>query len=315
MNILITGGSGFIGSHYVDAFVDRGDRVTIFDKNPQVHEFRARHVRGDLQDRAMLDQHVRENDFVIHAGGVLGTHETVGHAADTVRENILGGLNVLDSVRQYGSRLVNISKPNVWLNPYSITKDCIEKFCFMYVREFQLKVAIIKPFNVYGPRQKYSRVQKAIPTWIVHALKDRPVEIFGSGSATMDLVHVKDLCNGTMAVVDHFDRCAIGDSDDIAVDVWGNFPAYNHQVLEIGSGREISVKSTVGMLQEIIGKKLDVRHLAMRRGEVDGTRLCSNNARLSELTGYRPQTPLDVGLRETIDYYREHMAKIDNGEL
>jgi UDP-glucose 4-epimerase len=315
MNILITGGAGFIGSHYADTFIERGHQVTVFDKMPQIHEFRAEFIRGDIKDRRAVEEAVRRHDFVIHAGGMLGTHETVNAPTATAQENILGGLNVLDAVTRYGNRLINISKPNVWLNPYSITKDCIEKFCFMHVREFGTKLAIIKPFNVYGPRQKYARVQKAIPTWIVQALRGQPLEVFGSGRATMDLVHVNDICNGTAAVLEQFDACCIQDSDEISVDVWGNFPAYNRQVLEIGSGEEISVNDTISLLQAALGIDVEVRHVPMRRGEVDGTRLCSNNSQLARLTGYRPTVDLGEGLRETVEYYRANLDHIARGKL
>jgi len=315
MNILITGGSGFIGSHFVDTFIERGHRVTVYDRTAQVHEHRAAFIHGDLKDRQSVEEVVRRHDFVIHAGGVLGTHETVAAPAATAQENIIGGLNILDAVTRYGNRLINISKPNVWLNPYSITKDCVEKFCFMYVREFGTKLAIIKPFNVYGPRQKYSRVQKAIPTWIVQALTARPLEIFGSGRATMDLVHVKDICDGTAAVLEQFDACRINDSDEVAVDVWGNFPAYNHQVLEIGSGEEIRVQDAIVLLQAALGIEVDIKHLPMRRGEIDGTRLRADNSRLMRLTGYRPKVDLGDGLRETVAYYRANLDRISRGEL
>jgi UDP-glucose 4-epimerase len=179
MRVLITGGAGFIGSHYADAFVQRGDEVTVFDSMPQVHECGAKYLRGDLKDRNAVDSAVRAKDLIIHAGGILGTHETVPSAYETSTSNILGSINVLDAVRKYGSNLINVSKPNVWLNPYSITKDCMEKFCFMYVNEFNIKVAIIKLFNVYGPRQKVSGVQKAIPRWIVSALRKEPLDVFG----------------------------------------------------------------------------------------------------------------------------------------
>ena len=77
MKVLITGGAGFIGSHLADTFVNAGELVTVFDRSPQVHEFGAAYVRGNLMDAAAVEAAVRTHDIVIHAGGVLGTHETI----------------------------------------------------------------------------------------------------------------------------------------------------------------------------------------------------------------------------------------------
>lgn len=315
MKLLITGGAGFIGSHYADAFIENGEELFVFDHRPQTHEFRARYIGGDLQDRDAVERVVRGKDFVIHAGGILGTHETVDFANETVRTNVLGTLNVLDAVRKYGNNLINISKPNVWLNPYSITKDCIEKFCFMYVNEFDLKIAIVKLFNAYGPRQKYSEVQKAIPTWIVSALRKKPLDIFGEGHSTMDLVFTKDVVDGTVAIVGNFEKCRIKKTPEIAQNVWSNFQAYNEQILELGSGNEITVNDAIEELERAIGIDLAVRHVPMRRGEIDGTRLCANISRLSELTGYQAKVSLREGLKQTVEYYAKHLWLIDHGKM
>lgn len=315
MKILITGGTGFIGSHLADAFVSRGDDVTVFDRQPQVHEFRARYIGGDLLDRFSIEEAVKGQDFVVHAGGILGTHETVSDPGETSNINILGGVHVLDAVRKHGNSLINISKPNVWLNPYSITKDCVEKFCFMYVNEFDAKIAIVKLFNVYGPRQKYSGVQKAIPSWIVNACRGKQLEIFGAGTSTMDLVHTRDVNDGLLAVVDNFDRCHLRKSHGIAEDVCGNFHAFNEQILELGSGAEMSVNAALHELEQALGRPLDKRYLPMRRGEIDGTRLCADIARLSQLTAYKPKVSINEGLKDTIAYYKQHLSLIDQGKL
>jgi UDP-glucose 4-epimerase len=315
MRILITGGTGFIGSHLADAFIDRGHEVTVFDQSPQLHEFRAIYIEGDLLDRDAVESAVKGMDFVIHAGGVLGTHETVVTAYETSQINILGGLNVLDAVKKYGNNFVNISKPNVWLNPYSITKDCIEKFCFMFVNEFDSRIAIVKLFNVYGQRQKYTGVQKAIPTWIVHALWGRPLDIFGEGASTLDLVHTRDVVEGTVGIVENFDRCCIKKAPVVAQDVYSNFKAYNDQILELGSGDEITVNAVVRQLKSALGIPADVRQIPMRRGEVDRSRLRANISLLSKLTGFKPKVSLQDGLKDTIAYYKQNLELIEQGKL
>lgn len=311
MKVLITGGAGFIGSHYADAFAERQDDVTVFDLFPPLHEFRSTYVQGDLRDYEAVRAVVRQSDFVIHAGGILGTHETVLLPVDTTSTNIIGGLNVLQAVQDYGNNLINVSKPNAWLNPYTITKDCFEKYCFMYVHEFNVKVAILRLFNVYGPRQKYSGVRKAIPTWIVDGLSNRPMEIFGTGLSTMDLVYISDVVNATMAVVDNFDRCCLS-RVEITTASLARIPGYDEQVLEVGSGVEITINATVEALSHALAIPMRVRRVPMRRGERDGTQLRANISRLASLTGYRPAIPLQEGFANTIAYYKQNMAVIQD---
>jgi UDP-glucose 4-epimerase len=287
----------------------------VFDKSAQVHEFAATFVRGDLTDAVAVEAAVRTHDVVIHAGGVLGTHETISAPRETSNFNIIGGLNVLDAIRKYGNRLVNISKPNVWLNPYSITKDCVEKFCFMYVNEFDTEIAVVKLFNVYGPRQKYSGVQKAIPTWIFDALRGRPLEIYGQGSSTMDLVHTDDVNAGMIGIVRHFEHCRLQKTDAIAENVWSNFHSYNEQILELGSGVEISVNDAADELERALEMTVERRYLPMRRGEIEGTRLCANIGRLTALTSFQPRVSLQDGLSRTVAYYKTHRQLVEEGVL
>jgi UDP-glucose 4-epimerase len=315
MRVLITGGTGFIGSHLAEGFVRHGYDVSVFDRCPQVHEFAATYLPGDVLDASAVDAAVRGHDFVVHAGGILGTHETIAAPQETSSINIIGSLNVLDAVRKYGSGLVNISKPNVWLNPYSITKDCIEKFCFMYVNEFDMPIAVVKLFNVYGPRQKYSAVQKAIPAWIVSALRGRPLEIYGQGTSTMDLVYIDDVNAAVLDIVSNFDRCRLKKTDSIAQNVWGNFHFFNEQILEIGSGVEITVNAAVNELERALGMPVERRHLPMRRGEIEGTRLRADTRRLTALTGFEPRVTLQDGLNRTVAYYKARAQLVEEGVL
>jgi UDP-glucose 4-epimerase len=315
MKVLITGGSGFVGSHCVDGLVAAGHEVIVFDRVAPRHTESVDYVLGELRDPAAVEKAVMRCDLVVHAGGLLGTHETVTMVDDAVKTNILGTLNVLEAATHHERKLVNISKPNVWLNPYSITKDCAEKFCFMHVDEFDAQVATVKLYNVYGPRQKYSHVRKAIPTWAVEALNGRPIEIFGSGAATVDLVHARDVARGIGAIVDNFEACRLKRTVEIATDVYASFPVHNAQVLEIGSGKAITVKESVDALAAVLDVPVEIRHLPMRRGEIDGTRLCADMTRMTALTGFRPDIDLLAGLRETVGYYESRLADAAVGIL
>jgi UDP-glucose 4-epimerase len=315
MKIVITGGSGFVGSHCVDALLDEGHDVVVFDRVPPMHTPQVDHVIGDLRDPIVVERVVKHCDLVVHAGGLLGTHESVMTVDDTVKVNILGTVNLLQATTRHQRMLLSISKPNVWLNPYSISKDCAEKFCFMHVDEFDAQIATVKLYNVYGPGQKYNYVRKAIPTWIVDALNGKPVEIFGSGSATVDLIHARDVAQGIVAIVDNFETCRLKPTIEIAEDVWNRFPKHNEQILELGSGRSISVNESVEALRAALDVPVKVKHLPMRRGEIDGTHLCADMTRMTALTGFLPDIDLIDGLRETVAYYRTKLPEVAVGIL
>lgn len=310
MKVLITGGSGFVGSHCVDAFAAAGHEVIAFDRAPAIHTQVGDSIIGELRDYATVEKAVLRSELVVHAGGLLGTHETVLMADDAVRTNILGTLNVLEATTRHERKLIHISKPNVWLNPYSITKDCSEKFCFMHVEEFGAQVVTVKLYNVYGPRQKYNYVRKAIPTWIVDALNGKPIEIFGSGAATVDLIHARDVARGILAIAANFEACRLKPTVEIATDVYSCFPAHNEQILELGSGKSITVKESVETLAAVLDVPVEVKHLPMRRGEIDGTRLCANMTRMSAITGFCSEIDLMEGLRETVAYYRTKLPEV-----
>lgn len=313
--VLITGGSGFIGSHIADYLLDAGWDVVIYDKVPPFFSTSAELIVADLLDLQSVNRAVSGVDCVIHAAGVLGTHETVASPIASLNENVIGTINVLEAAVKYDVPVLCLSKPNVWLNPYSISKDCMEKFCFMFVQEHGLKVSIVKLFNVYGARQKYNTVQKAIPTWIVQMLRGESVQVFGSGSATMDLVHVHDVCVGIELILNNIEQCLIVTHQPVADDVYAAFNGLNNQILELGSGEEMSVLETVNQLGSLIDGEHSICHLPMRRGEVDGTRLCANVARLNQLTGYKSLMALKDGLESTILFYRENLKNILEGRL
>lgn len=315
MKILITGGSGFVGSHCVDTLLAAGHNVTVFDRMPPIHSPNINHIIGELRDPTAVEEAIKSNDLVIHAGGLLGTHETVLTVDDAINTNILGMINVLDSTIRHERKLINISKPNVWLNPYSITKDCAEKLCFMYVDEFDAQLAMVKLYNVYGPRQKYNLVRKAIPTWIINALQGKPIEIFGSGSATVDLIHARDTAQGILAIINNFEACRLKRTIEIAEDVYNSFPKHNEQILELGSGRSITVNESVKILAAALDIPVEVKNLPMRRGEVDGTQLCADMTRMTALTGFSSSIDLMEGLCESVAYYKMKIPEVEMGIL
>jgi len=232
---------------------------------------------------------VKGKDFVFHLAGLLGTHELVDNAVEAVKVNVIGTLNVLDACVKHGAKLIEVSKPNVWLNTYSITKETAEKFTMMYRKEFGVKSAIVKWFNVYGPGQKLVDevgYKKAIPTWIVAGLKGEDIEIYGNGKQTVDLIHTSDTVDATISVAENFDAC-------------------ESQVFEIGA-EEIELNEVAEIIQKETGGKSKIIHIPMRKGEDENTRIRADISKIYYLTDWKPKLFFEEGIKQTIKWYQKH---------
>lgn len=281
--VLVTGGSGFIGSFLVEALMARGHRVTIFDLDTPVYVKGDRFIRGDITDRKAVNKAVKGHDVVMHFAGMLGTHETVEHAYDAARINILGALNVYDAALDHGAKVYDVTKPNYWRNPYTITKVAAEEFGLMYRDEFKLPVVLLRFFNVFGPRQKTDIYEKAVPTFILRALHNQPIHIYGDGTQGTDHIFVEDAVNATVGIFES------GYDGSLAV--------------EIGSGEEVTVNDIANEILKLTRSKSRIRHIAMRRGETEHTRIKADIRLLTEI-GFKHNISLQDGLKKTIEFYK-----------
>ena len=277
MNVIVTGGSGFIGSHLAKE-LRKHHNVTTFDL-----------VDGqDVTDAEQVKEALKGQDFCFHLAGMLGTHELVSETAKAVKINIGGTVNVLDACVEHGVKLIEISKPNVWVNTYSITKDASEQFTEMYRRELGLKASVVKWFNVYGTGQplfEEAGYKKAIPTWIVDGLKGRPIEIYGNGHQTVDLVHTADTVASVIAMMDNFDVC-------------------EGKTYEVGAD-EVELNKVAEMIRDLTGGRSEISNVPMRAGETPDTKLKANLKPLKDDTGWEPKVSLEEGLKECINYYNK----------
>lgn len=197
MRIIVTGGNGFIGSHLIDQLLGRGCEVVSYDLcHPKYNEVET--IIGSVLEKDKLEKAIVGCDFVFHLAGMLGTHELVDCAIEATQVNVIGTLNVLEACRLHGVKLVEISKPNCWVNTYTITKIAAESFTEMYRREHGVEVAIIKWFNVYGGRQplmKEAGYKKMIPTAIVNALCIGVGEEITVNQAVNDIISLTNSCS------------------------------------------------------------------------------------------------------------------------
>lgn len=292
----ITGGNGFIGSHVVDELLSRGYEVVVFDHSdkrqdlPKGVEF----FLGDIRDETAMSELAAHVDGIIHLAGVLGTQETILNPHPAVHTNIQGGLNFLEAITQYNIPGVNIAVGNWSMNnPYSITKNMVERFCHMYNAERGARVNIIRAVNAYGPRQlaftpfANSKVRKITPSLICRALSGMPMELYGGGKQISDMVYVLDVAK---ALVNALEAAEIGEV----------FP----EAVEIGPGEHKTIREVAELVNDIVPIPIEIVSLPMRPGERVGDKVTADTRTL-EYIGMSADSliPLEVGMRETIEWF------------
>lgn len=314
--VLVTGAGGFIGSHLTERLVLDGHEVRAFVRyngrddrghldrlSPDVRDSLDIH-RGDLKDPEAVRQAVAGREWVFHLGALIAIPYSYQNPLDVVQTNVTGTAHVLDACRSSDSldRVVLTSTSEVYgtaqyvpidekhplrgQSPYAASKIGADALGESYHRSFGLPVAILRPFNTFGPRQSARAI---IPTVISQALT-RPVVKLGSLDPRRDLTYVKDTAAGFVAIAGC--DAAIG------------------RVVNIGRGEDV----TIGELVERIGARLG-RHLTVetdservRPAASEVGRLLADTTLARELMGWTPRFSLDQGLDETIAWVRDNLA-------
>lgn len=310
MNILITGGAGFIGSHVVDRLLKDGHKVTVLDlwESPEMlsHKDNSNFtfVTGSVLDENLLPSLVEGKERIIHMAAILGTSETITtyDVEDVAMVNVIGTVRILKAARKFGvSRVLIPTTPDVpWINPYKITKQAIEKFCQLFSKEYGVETVALKLGNIYGPRERWLNAskdapfnyQKVIPTFIIETLRGNSIPIYGDGDQKSEYIFVQD-------VVESFVR---------ALETTKNIGG---EIIHVGRGKNNSVNEIIDALEKVWDHKLERDYQIMRPGETK-IEIDLNPQKLKELLDYELQWDLERGLLETIPYYEDAFTKMAN---
>lgn len=282
---VVTGGNGFIGSHVVAELLAQGADVAIYDtaRDPTA---RARVIQDDIRNYETLARCLTETDYVFHLSGVLGTSELFDAPKTAIEINVIGALNVLEAIRLNKgttARILFPSKPNEWNNVYSATAQAVEKLGHAYRETFGIDVRILKLPNVYGPRQRASPVRKAVPAFIIQALHNRPIDIFGDGTQSVELVYVQDAAK---SIVDYM-----------------NTDTVPSETYELISNHRITVNELADRIINTIGSRSKKAYFPQRRGESGGV-TTARARNLEEFLGPQSSIALDTGMQMTVAWYR-----------
>jgi UDP-glucuronate 4-epimerase len=314
MNILVTGGAGFIGSRLIERLLRRpAVRVACLDeyndyyspavKRANVAGFatdpRVRPVDASFCDAARMARLFEEQRFthVVHLGGYAGVRYSLENPHPYQAANVGGTLALLEAARRHPvERFLLASSSTVYgrdaqapfvedaplgtpLSPYGATKRAAELLGLTYCDLFRVPVVCIRPFSVYGPRL---RPDLALSVFTEAILTDRPLPLFGDGSIRRDFTYVDDLCDGLAAALER-DGC-VG------------------QAINLGHDEPIAVRTLIEMLEAELGRKARIERLPEKPGEMPVTHADLTKAR--RLLGYDPRTSFSEGLRAFVAWYR-----------
>ncbi|MFH0881298.1 MAG: SDR family NAD(P)-dependent oxidoreductase [Lentisphaerota bacterium] len=317
--VLVTGACGFIGSHLVEELTRRGAQTTALTfynawgsrgwMDAAAEEVRAqiRIVPGDIRDAEFMRRLVAKDDVVFHLAALIGIPYSYEAPRSYVETNVTGTLNVLEACRQAGGGRVLVtstsevygtaihvpieeSHPLQAQSPYSASKIAAEKLAESYFKSFNLPVITVRPFNTFGPRQSPRAV---IPTILMQLLTGRDSIFLGDPTTTRDFNFVEDTVSGLIRLAE----C------DSAVG----------QVVNIGTGTDISIERVAEMAQEIVGHRAAIQAdpARLRPAASEVRRLRAGNALLRHLTNWVPPARLEEGLRITAEWMKKELQRYD----
>ncbi|MBN6054706.1 dTDP-glucose 4,6-dehydratase [Nonomuraea sp. RK-328] len=298
MRILVTGGAGFIGSHFVRSH--GGDDVTVLDKltyagrRANLDGVRHTFVHGDVCDAGLLAEVVPGHDLVVNFAAESHVDRSIEGAAEFVRTNVAGTQALMQACLDAGvPRVVHVSTDEVYgtidsgswdesaplqpRSPYAASKAGGDLIARAYAVTHGLDVSITRCGNNYGPRQY---PEKIIPLFVTNLLRGRKVPLYGDGLNVRDWIHAEDHCAGIDLVAEKGER---------------------GEVYHIAGTAELTNRELTGRLLEACGAGWDmVEPVADRKGH--DRRYSLDDTRLRAL-GYRPRVPFEQGLKETVEWY------------
>jgi|SRR5581483_10415279 dTDP-glucose 4,6-dehydratase len=316
---LVTGASGFIGSHLVELLVREEYTVRALTRYtsdnrrgnlallPSEITDQIEICRADLRDAEAISLAMDGIDTVFHLGAIISIPYSYQHPEETVAVNILGTFNVLQAMRQHGTRRgVIVSTSEVYgsaryvpidenhplqpQSPYAATKVSAEALSISFHRTYETPIVVVRPFNTYGPRQSARAV---IPTIISQALT-RPVVSLGAIHTVRDYTYAADTARGLMMAAQS--DAALG------------------QIVNLGTGQSVTIGDVAHKIIDLIGRPVTLSANEGQRLRPSGSevlRLESDNRLAASLIGWRPAVSLDEGLQKTIDWVRDHLGQFD----
>ncbi len=311
MQIMITGGAGFIGSTTADRLLNEGHKVIILDNfndfySPEQKENNIKHnlnnpnyklYRGDICDEILTEKIFAENNIncVIHIAARAGVRASIENPAEYVRTNILGTTNILEKMKQFNvKKIVFASSSSVYgnckaekfsedlkvsepISPYAATKSACEQMLYTYSKLFDINAIALRFFTVYGPRQ---RPDLAIRKFIELIESDKEIPVYGDGTTKRDYTYIDDIVDGIIAAI--------------------KYNKTPYEIINLGGGSPVTLSDMISTIEHVLGKNAKRNYLPPQAGDVDKT--VSDISKAGKLLGYKPKTNFEEGIRKFTEW-------------
>jgi UDP-glucose 4-epimerase len=317
MNILITGGAGFIGSHLSERFLRDGYSVCVLDNFDDLYDTRLKEknvelcraraaesgepyelVEGDVRDEELVRELVDDADMVYHQGGVAGVRRSAERPREYNQVNVDGTLNILEAARDADvDRIVYASSSSVYgkpidlpydehhpttpVSPYGVSKLAGERYCCCYNEVYGLPTVALRYFTVYGPRM---RPDMAISNFVSRCSNGKPPVVYGDGSQTRDFTYITDVVEANM--------CLTGTS------------TANGEAINIGSSVTIDIRTLAEEVRDQLAPELELVH--EERHDADAEHTHAEVSKAEDLLGYEPSHTIREGVGKYIEWYRNN---------
>ena len=311
MNILITGGAGFIGSTLADKLLEKNNKIVVIDNfndyySPKLKEKNIKHnldnknyklYRGDICDKNLLSKIFEENkiDVVVHIAASAGVRPSIENPLSYVKNNIEGTVNILEVMKRKNvQRIVFASSSSIYgnckeeifsedlkvsepISPYAASKLACEQFLYTYSKLFDIQVVALRFFTVFGPRQ---RPDLAIRKFIDLIKENKPIPVYGDGTTIRDYTYVDDIVDGIISAINYNDT--------------------PYEIINLGGGAPVSLNEMISTIEKVLNKKAKIEHLPMQLGDVNKT--AADITKAKKLLNYNPKTSFKEGIIKFIEW-------------
>lgn len=311
--VLVTGADGFMGSHLTERLLVEGAKVSVFVRGnslngtTQYNLKNIEHIKDDLED--ILTGNIASTDsrplvidnkpqVIFHLAADAYVPNSFDHPLEVMETNLIGTLNMLQAAKEckgikrvvgtssseiYGMTLggsIDEEHPLYPSSPYAASKVAADRYCYSYYNTYNLPIAIIRPFNTYGPRHTYD----VIPKFIELALKNKNLTVHGTGRQSRDFTYVDDMVDAFMIMGSH--EKAIG------------------KAVNFGTGEAVTVNHVAKKIKKIAGSKSKIIYTKDRTAQVP--KLLCNYSLAKKLFGWEPKVFIDEGLRRNIEWVKNN---------
>lgn len=331
MKILVTGAAGFIGSTTARQLLERGETVVGLDNFNDYYDVSLKEARAalldvydnfsmvriDLADRDAMDTLFAKEKFekVVHLAAQAGVRYSIENPHSYINSNIVGTLHVLEGCRHNGvQHLVYASSSSVYganttmpfsvhqnvdhpLALYGATKKANELMAHTYSNLYALPTTGLRFFTVYGP---FGRPDMALFMFTKNIIEGKPIDVFNFGHHRRDFTYIDDIVNGVIHTMDH---TAKPNAKWDAANPDPGTSSAPYRLYNIGNQQPVELMRYIEVIEECVGKKAEMNMLPMQPGDVPDT--WADTEALSNDVGYAPSTPIEVGVRNFVDWYRE----------